>query len=339
MNEDYPILDQFNQLLIERAGICFSQNSQKNLLQRIEAKVAQLELRSAQEYYQLLLCDDQQFEAFLDLITTNFSYFYRETAHYEVLKAQIIPELRERGRNSLRIWSAGCSTGEEPYTLAMLLDDIEPKLNVEILATDISRTCIAIARQGVYPAKRLEKLPHELIKRYMSRLEAQDIEQFDEKTAPPLLFYKIAGGDEKLYRNHQGRQEEFWRVDQNLRDRVRFVKHNLVTHSYSDFIPPYFDIIFCRNVLIYFPQEIQERVANQFGRVLAKDGYLFLGHAEYLHHMNTPFVPYDHLQPFCYTFANNQKFDDTAAPFNPGVDEQMLNDLRSRIQRSVNNAL
>lgn len=184
----------------------------------------------------------------IDVVTTNKTDFFREPKHFEFMVRTALPEMRRRGHSSLRIWSSACSTGAEPYTIAMVCADHAAKegaLKTFILATDLSTDVLRAARHGVYPAEMLAPVPHEMRRRYV-RYGARD-----------------------------GTKA---RVVPELRAMVGFARLNLMDASYPVGDP--MQMIFCRNVLIYFDKETQFRVLDRLCRQLEPGGYLFLGHSE-----------------------------------------------------------
>ena len=196
-------------------------------------------------------------------MTTNKTDFFREPSHFDYLVQTTLPVLKTlrtyHGRSPLRVWSAGCSTGEEPYTLAMVLAEeraLRSGPSYEILATDISMRVLDIARRAVYPMERIEPVPMAMRKKYLLR-----------------------GRD---------RNNPEVRISQELRKSVRFGRLNFMDEEFG--LPEPVDIIFCRNVIIYFDKPTQERLMQKFSRYLLPGGYLFLGHSESLHGYETEFV-------------------------------------------------
>jgi chemotaxis protein methyltransferase CheR len=185
----------------------------------------------------------------VNCLTTNYTYFYREPDHFRLLQERILPKLMERRQyGGLDIWSAGCSTGEECYTLAMVLEECRrPNKymgNIRLLATDISGDALDKAQKGQYPAKELEKLPLEWQKKYCA--------QVDDRT---------------------------FQVNEELRYRIRFEKRNLLEPRPST---ERFDLILCRNVMIYFDRDARMRLVRMLEDALNPGGYLMIGHAELL---------------------------------------------------------
>ncbi len=245
-----PITDEefrkISLLAYEKAGIRLGPEK-KVLVQSRLCKVLRKEgLTSYDEYYCRLIADKtgREFARFIDLITTNFTHFFREKRHFDFLSEQILPEVRESGR-VLRIWSAGCATGEEPYSIAILL--LEEGFSADeamVLASDISLQALSEAEEGVYEEEKLRELPPVLKRKY---------------------FLPAGGGR--------------YRIKEEVKGLVRFRRSNLL------FPPPWgfpLDVIFCRNVMIYFDNENKKRVLWNLRSALRKGGYLFVGHAESL---------------------------------------------------------
>lgn len=195
----------------------------------------------------------------VDAMTTNETFFFRDRVPFDNFRKFVLPALLEARKDigRIRIWCAACSSGQEPYSIAMILDEETQRLggwNIEILATDVSRSVIAAAREGVYTQFEVQRgLPISQLLRYF-------------------------------------RQEgERWRVNEHLRSRVQFEEFNLL----SDFTGlGTFDVIFCRNVLIYFDVPTKQNVLEKMGRSLALDGYLFMGAAESVVGLTDTFVPH-----------------------------------------------
>jgi chemotaxis protein methyltransferase CheR len=186
----------------------------------------------------------------LDLLTTNETYFFREPAHFKLLAQQILPQVRPR---PVRVWCAAASTGEEPYSLAMVLADHLGIDAWELLATDISRKALLHAERGLYRMERLEQMPQQYLKQYCLR-----------------------GVDE-----YQGQMA----IHPQLRDRVKFAQHNLLQPLAGN---QKFDVIFLRNVLIYFDQPTRQQVLDCVLQNLNPDGWLILGHCESLMGLTLP---------------------------------------------------
>lgn len=194
----------------------------------------------------------------IDAITTNKTDFFREPEHFRYLVDTALPELeryrRQHGRPDLHFWSAGCSSGEEPYTLAIVLSETmehHPGLRFSILATDISKTSLQAAKRAVYSEKRIEPVPLELRRKYFLR--------------------------------SKNRAEELVKMGPELRSRITLGSLNLMATSFG--IKQKMDVIFCRNVMIYFNNPIREKLVQRFERQLLPGGYLFIGHSESLNNL------------------------------------------------------
>lgn len=199
-------------------------------------------------------------EHLLNAVTTNKTDFFREPRHFDYLVAEALPRLRDTGVSRIRAWSAGCSTGAEPYTLAMLLDSFALDHNgpdYGILATDIDTEVLATARRGVFPSAQLDPVPPLLRQRYLRR--ALD-----------------------------GQRDE-WRIVPELRAAIGFAPLNLIDPHYPVGAPMH--LIFCRNVLIYFERDTQAAVVQRLADCLAPGGLLFLGHSESIAGLTLPLVP------------------------------------------------
>lgn len=199
----------------------------------------------------------------IDAVTTNKTDFFREPDHFECLLHKVLPELVElQGlgvRKTLHAWSAGCATGEEPYTLSMALSEFAavcPGFHFSILATDISTVALGKARCGIYEHERVEPVPLTLRRKYLLRSKE--------------------------------REKGLVRIAPELRASVHFERLNLMEEDWD--IKDPMGIVFCRNVIIYFDRPTQEKLLNRLARHLAPGGYLFMGHSESLHGMNLPLV-------------------------------------------------
>lgn len=197
----------------------------------------------------------------IDAVTTNKTDFFRESKHFGFLVRQALPTVLGSSpsgpRQDFTLWSAGCSTGEEPYSLAMVLAEYaehSPGLGFSIIATDVSSRTLAIASRAVYDHARVEPVPLELRKKYLLR--------------------------------SRDRLANLVRIAPELRSRVRFQRLNFMEETYD--LPDSMDVVFCRNVLIYFDRETQERVLHRICRHLVPGGYLFTGHSETLHGLDLP---------------------------------------------------
>jgi chemotaxis protein methyltransferase CheR len=257
-----PVLFQkFQKLIYSETGIWLGNSKTALLCGRLFRRLRALEITSLEIYYELVSQPDQQEERarMIDAITTNETRFFREIRQFEFMVQQVFPRWRTEAENHsrpkrVRIWSAGCSSGEEPYSIAMLLAKhlpAEQGWDVRLLATDISNRVLEKARQGIYPIARSSELPADLLHTFMLR-----------------------GTDD--------RQAEM-KVKIEIQQMIDFRRLNLNQESNLPEGP--FDAIFCRNVLIYFDAASKRRVVANLSRNLMASGFLFVGHAENLNSM------------------------------------------------------
>lgn len=252
----YASLDQrtfkrFADLIYREAGIHLADHKQALVSARLGKRMRKLKINDFGEYYRYVQNDPSQSELghLLDAISTNVTFFYREADHFEVL-GSAVKKWEEAGQNRFRLWCAAASTGEEPYTMALTLaESLSDLRDAKILATDISRSVLNIARKGEYEAEKLEKISRKLVDKY---------------------FTPVGGnGRERIYR---------------VKDRIK----QMVTFAWLNLAAPPFpmrgplDVVFCRNVMIYFDNAVRQRLLNEMHRLLRPGGYLVVGHAESL---------------------------------------------------------
>lgn len=244
---------QLQTLFYERVGIQLPPVKKPLLCGRLAKRLTALGLSSYQRYYQYLVSPQGavELEVAIDLITTHETYFFREPKHFEFLRQQILPKMAAQA--DFRVWSAASSTGEEAYTLAMLLHEGRPHLPWSVLGSDISHEVLKSAERGLYVMERGSKIPAHYLKRYCLKGKGQ----------------------------YQG----YFLVDRELRSRVQFVHANLNLP-----LPELgqFDLIMLRNVLIYFDQETKLRVLSNVVERLKPGGWLMVGHSEALHDTGLP---------------------------------------------------
>jgi chemotaxis protein methyltransferase CheR len=226
---------------------------------RLVRRLRELRIGSFAEYVALLRDDagGPEFVNLINAVTTNLTSFFREKHHFDVLREKVIPEFvtRNSAKRSLRIWSAGCSTGEEPYSIAMtVLDCLPAGWDLKILATDIDTKVLATASAGVYGEDRIRSLPDTLKRRGFLR--------------------------------GRGESSDKVRVRPEFQQPISFKQLNLM-EAWP--MRGQFDFIFCRNVVIYFDKPTQQRLFDRFADQLVDDGYVFLGHSETMHNLTTRF--------------------------------------------------
>lgn len=252
---DEADFNSIRQLVHANTGIALSTSKMELVKRRFSPRLKALGLDSFAAYLDYLRSHFDTEEAhFCNAITTNLTSFFRENHHFELLVTSMLPELlnEQRGKRRIRLWSAGCSTGQEAYCLALMLHKHVPDLarrDIRILATDLDENCLERARQGAYPVSEFEQVPDALLNSYFRR-EVQQL----------------------------GRQErEVYTAKDNLKSLITFNKLNLM-QGWPMKGP--FDIIFCRNVFIYFDKPTQTRVLEGFSKLQDDSGFLCLGHSE-----------------------------------------------------------
>ncbi|RAK04873.1 chemotaxis protein methyltransferase CheR [Halanaerobium saccharolyticum] len=237
-------IDLLNKILAAEIGITISADKGSMLDLRLSKRINELNLKTIKQYVSYIENTAEEKNILFNLLTTNYTKFFREKFHFQLLFRSIIPEIREN-KNKVRIWSAGCSTGEEPYTIAMLLAYRD--LKFEILATDINGEVLNIARRGIYNENKINRIDSKYVYKY--------------------------------FQKGVGKYSGYYKIKNLIRDKVTFKKLNL-NSSFSQKNSEKFDIIFCRNVLIYFKEINKKRVIKEFYRALNDSGYLVLGHSE-----------------------------------------------------------
>lgn len=253
-NREFALFQRFIQ---SRIGIHLPEAKKALVVARLSRRVRTLGLPSFTAYFERVERDGEEQTVMLDSICTNETRFFREPRQFEFLEWTVLPQWRRRGEEGLvpkriRAWSAACSTGEEPYSLAMLLGahfPAERGWTVEILASDISTKVLASAREGVWSIDRAQEIPPDYRRAYMLR----------------------------GVRTEEGKM----RAQPAVRSLIEFRRVNLNDEAYPVDGP--FDLIFCRNVLIYFDRATKAAVIDRLARHLSPTGILFLGHSETLH--------------------------------------------------------
>lgn len=251
----------FQRMLEKETGIYLSYAKKSLLVGRLSRRLRELGLNNLRKYYKRVQADPAEHVRMIDCISTNETQFFREPLHFEFLEQRLLPQWiaqAEAGQRSRRIhvWSAGCSTGEEPVSIAMTLLHHLPKSagwQIEILATDISTRVLTRARGGIWPVEKARQIPTPYLKACMLR--------------------------------GTGTQEGSMKAGPEIQRVVRFERFNLLGER-APSVPGFFDMIFCRNVLIYFQPETKTRVVRRLLSHLAPDGFLFVGHSESLNHLS-----------------------------------------------------
>ncbi len=266
-NEEYQLLSG---LIYNKFGINLGEKKRSLVVGRLHKILAKNGFGNFREYYEHVLADSsgKALSTMIDHISTNHTYFYREKVHYDFFMETILPEVMNQAKRkkdpSIRIWSAGCSSGEEPYNLGMLLLEFlgaeKQNWKTGILATDISERVLQKAINGVYNEGNVAHLPQKLKSRYMKK-----------------------------------QPDQTWRVNEAVRDLILFRRLNLLREDYP--FKQKFQVIFCRNVMIYFDPPTREKILRNFYRYSEPGSYLIIGHSESLGRANAYFK---YVQPAVY---------------------------------------
>lgn len=265
---------QLRDFIYQQCGIYIAENRKYLIENRLSNRIKDLNLKSYAEYHNYLRFDVNkrlEINKLYEVVTTNETSFYRNPPQLkifqEVVLKEVIEEARKTGRKRLRIWSAGCSTGEEPYTLAIILHEVLrteiSSWDVKITANDLSEAVLASARRGVYSEYALRTTPKDIISRYF--IKEGDSYKVDPKMKQIISFGQI-----------------------NLSDKLQLAR---VEKS---------QIVFCRNVIIYFDDDMKRRVINAFYDNLLPNGMLLIGHSESLHSISRAFKPEQHTGTIVY---------------------------------------
>lgn len=232
--------EYFKKAIFEMTKIDLNAYKEKQMKRRIDTLIDKHEIKGYDNYVALLKKDREKFEEFVSYLTINVSEFYRNPDQWALMDKEIIPELISKFGKNLKIWSAACSTGDEPYSLVMALSRHIPLNQIKIFATDIDKQILEKAKLGLYNAKSIENVPKDLKEKY---------------------FEEVGGS---------------YRIKDEIKQRVEFKQHNLL----KDPFPKDMHMIVCRNVLIYFTEEAKEQIFRQFCDALKSKGILFIGSTE-----------------------------------------------------------
>ncbi|MGH4050343.1 MAG: CheR family methyltransferase [Clostridium sp.] len=228
----------FQQWVLKEYNIDLSAYKSNQLHRRILSLMSRVEVSSVEEYIKLLKKDPSQKQKFLDFITINVTEFFRNSEIFDELTKKITSELPYN--SGLKIWSAACSIGAEPYSLAMIMDNLSPRVNHKIIATDIDSTILSKAKNGEYVYSEVKNVP----------------KQFMDK-------YFVKNGDKYC-------------INQKIKKMVEFKKHDLILDNFEG----NFDLVVCRNVVIYFNGDVKDKIYKKIGQSLKKGGLLFVGATE-----------------------------------------------------------
>jgi chemotaxis protein methyltransferase CheR len=292
LSKDLTLADftRFRDYIHQHSGIWLEESKLDSLRISLYARATRLELTTWDDYFATLSRDDAEFRELMSLITINETSFFRFPQQFDALRTHVLPEIMgdQIGENRIvRVWSAGCSTGEEPYTIGMALFDsgIETlDWRYEVMGTDVSTKALGVARGATYPGRALGGLSTEIVSRHFVRV----------------------GEDE-------------YRVAPHVRKHVGFGYHNLIKEPYPLSLMGNWDIIFCRNVTIYFRLDSTRRVVSNFYNSLNEGGYLFIGHSETLTSITDQFEPVEVGGVFLYRKSRREKRWQGFSAAGPGV--------------------
>jgi len=231
--------EKFKQQVLKKTGLDLSLYKERQMKRRIESLIKRHNIKSFEEYFKELNTNKEIFDEFINYLTINVSEFYRNPAQWDILLKEILPELL-KGKSTLKIWSAACSTGEEPYTLVMVLSNILPLNKIKIIAADIDKEAINKAKVGIYSKKSIAGVPKHIKEKFFTEVGNS---------------YKISDDVKKC---------------------VEFRSMNLLKDKYPDKC----DLITCRNVMIYFTEEAKDIMYQKFNDALVDNGVLFVGSTE-----------------------------------------------------------
>lgn len=232
--------EKFKKSIFSLTQIDLSSYKEKQMRRRIDTLITKNKVSSYDAYVELIKKDKEKFEQFVNFLTINVSEFYRNPEQWKLLENDVVPELIHKFGKNIKIWSAACSTGDEPYSLVMAFSRHLPLNQIKVIATDLDKQVLDTARMGLYNEKSISGVPEEFKKKY---------------------FTKVGNS---------------YQISNEIKSRVEFKEHNLLKDPY----PGGCHLIVCRNVLIYFTEEAKEEIYKKFNSSLVKDGILFIGSTE-----------------------------------------------------------
>ena len=233
--------EEFKKAVYQLIKLDLNAYKERQMKRRIDALITKHKITSYTDFIQEIKQNTVLLDEFVNYLTINVSEFYRNPDQWKVLEEEIFPQLLKANGKSLKIWSAACSTGDEPYSLVMCLSKFVPLSNIKVIATDIDKQIIEKAKKGEYNEKYIKGIPQEYLTKYFNKI--------DDKT---------------------------YRISDEIKRCVEFYRHDLLKDPY----PKDCDIIICRNVMIYFTEEAKTEIYKKFNESLKKDCYLFVGSTE-----------------------------------------------------------
>lgn len=249
---------KFKDLIFDFTGIFLSDAKKKLLESRLNKRMRELDLNDYSKYYDLINSNKNspEFQLFLNAISTNETYFYREKSHFDFILENFPKACKPSFEGGYKIWCCAASTGEEPYSIALTFQQLKNshRHDFQMLATDINTEVLGIAQKGIYNLKAIDKIPKHLHSQYLQR--------------------------------HKDSRKPIFRVKNELRDKIKFGQFNLIKSNLKQTF--LFDVIFCRNVLIYFKNDTKILVVEKLLKQLKPGGFLFIGHSETLVNSGLP---------------------------------------------------
>lgn len=236
-NDNY---EKFKKDVLMLAKIDLNSYKEKQMRRRINTLITKNNIKTYDEYMALIKKDKDKFEQFINFLTINVSEFYRNPDQWKILENEVFPALIKKFGKNIKIWSAACSTGDEPYSLVMALSRHLPLMNIKVIATDIDKQVLDTARMGLYNEKSIAAVPEDLKKKY---------------------FTKVGNS---------------YQISDEIKKRVEFREHDLLKDAY----PSGCNLIVCRNVVIYFTEEAKDQIYAKFQKSLVQGGVLFIGSTE-----------------------------------------------------------
>ena len=235
--------EEFKKAFYEHSTIDLNLYKEKQMKRRLTSLVERNGFSSFMDFFQATLKDKNLYQTFINYLTINVSEFYRNPNQWEILESKIIPMIIDKKGSieRIKIWSSACSTGDEPYTLVMILSNFFPLSQIRIIASDIDLSAIEKAKQGLYSSRSIKDLPKEYLNKYFTRIS-----------------------------------DDSYKISDDIKKCVDFRQLNLLRDPY----PQQMDLIVCRNVLIYFTEEAKSQIYVNFNRALVDDGILFIGSTE-----------------------------------------------------------
>lgn len=232
--------EQFKKAIFDLTKIDLNAYKEKQMKRRIDTLIMKNKIDGYENFVKTIKTDKKLFEEFVTYLTINVSEFYRNPEQWDLLDKEVFPELIKKFGNGLKIWSAACSTGDEPYSLVMALSKHLPLNKIQIYATDLDKVVIEKAKTGLYNERSIAGVPADLKKKFFTQIGPS------------------------------------YQISDEVKSRVQFKEHNLLKDTY----PTNYDLIVCRNVLIYFTEEAKDEVFAKFLKALKPGGVLFIGSTE-----------------------------------------------------------